>query len=102
MKPNDRFDPFSNGTEYHLWLERNCEGCRKYNPEATSSKNGCPMEVAIAIDGFLGNGITAKHGLRCGLCVAGPNGEIVRVEPGVIPTCPERRGRDERDDDRPG
>lgn len=44
---DDRYRPFSNGTEHHMWLESNCgrgeKGCRNYRPNATSSRHGCPI-----------------------------------------------------------
>lgn len=98
MKPNDEYAPFSNGSEYRHWIACNCErdkGCRSYNPEASSSRHGCPMEVALSL-GVLTGTIKAKHGLRCGLLSPGPNGEI--VDDRVPRPCPEYRGRDEPDD----
>lgn len=103
MKPNDTFRPFSNGSEHYMWLDNNCArgagGCRNYNPNASSSRNGCPMEVAMAMAACSDGRMKAKHGLRCGLLDAGPNGEIVEAE-GDASTwrCPEYRGRDEPDD----
>lgn len=102
MKPTDTFSPFSNGHEFRMWTAHNCErgkGCRNYNPNASTSRDGCPMEVAIAC-ASIGDGLVkAKHGLRAGLLEPGPNGEIVRAE-GDASTwrCPEYRGRDEPDD----
>jgi hypothetical protein len=105
LLPNDTFGPFSNGTEYHMWLDRNCRrghGCRNYNPEASTSRDGCPMEVAICLAAVTDGQIKAKHGLRCGICEPGANGMIVEA-PGDCTTwrCPEYRGRDEPDDDQP-
>lgn len=103
LKPNDEFQPFSNGHEHRMWTSNNCErgngGCRNFNPMASSSKNGCPMEVAIALAACTDGHIKAKHGLRCGLLEGGPNGLLVRAE-GDASTwrCPEYRGRDEPDD----
>lgn len=106
--PNDRYRPFSNGTEHHMWLEANCsrgaKGCRHYKPEASSSRHGCPIEVAIALGGCRDGTIAAKIGLRGGFLEPGPKGRLVEVEseehPGakVIPECPEFRGYDEPDD----
>lgn len=65
---DDRYRPFSNGTEHMLWLEGNCmrgeRGCRNYNPNASSSRHGCPIEVAIALAGGTGEGIPARIALR--------------------------------------
>jgi hypothetical protein len=103
VKPNDRFQPFSNGFEFRMWTAYNCKrgegGCRNYNPEASTSRNGCPMEVALALASCTDGEIKAKHGLRAGLLAPGPNGEIVEAD-GDASTwrCPEYRVRDEPDD----
>lgn len=105
---NDRYRPFSNGTEFGMWIESNCcrgeKGCRNYRPDATSSRDGCPIEVAVAVGGMRDGTIPARIGLRGGFLEPGPNGRLVEVEstehPGckVIPACPEYRGYDEPDD----
>ena len=98
MKPDDTFQPFSNGTEYHMRIDANClrgKGCRNYRPEATSSRDGCPMEVALALACASDGLIKGKHGLRCGLLVPGPKGELIRSD---YQPCPEYKGRDEPDD----
>jgi hypothetical protein len=96
------YRPFSNGTEYHMWQERNCcrgeKGCRNYKPEATSSKNGCPIEVAIVMASCLDGTISNRIALRGGFLVPGPDGLLVENEPGTIVACPEYRGYDEPDD----
>lgn len=103
MKPTDTFRPFSNGFEYEMWLGHNCQrgqrGCRSYNPNASTSRNGCPMEVAIALANGTDGKLKAKHGLRAGLLEPGPRGELV-VADGDASTwrCPEYRGYDEPDD----
>lgn len=101
--PNDPYRPFSNGTEHLVWLERNCQrgekGCRKYRPNASSSRDGCPIEVATAL-GYIGDGgVKAKIALRAGWLEPGPNGTLVESE-GHNPciACPEYRGYDEPDD----
>jgi hypothetical protein len=96
FKPNDDFRPFGSGAEHADWLAGNCErgaGCRNYKPEASSSRNGCPMEVAMALASFGTGRIKAKHALRCGMLVEGPGGTL--VEPDEYVPCPEYRGRDE-------
>jgi hypothetical protein len=105
---DDRYRPFSNGTEHMMWLETNCmrgdRGCRKYNPNASSSRHGCAIECAIALGGCLDGDIPASIALRAGFLEPGPDGRLVGVEsiehPGakVIPACPEFKGYDERDD----
>lgn len=103
MKPTDTFQPFSNGFEYEMWLGHNCRrgrrGCRHYNPEASTSRHGCPMEVAIALAAGSDGQVKAKHGLRAGLLEPGAQGEIVVAE-GDASTwqCPEYKGYDEPDD----
>lgn len=92
------FIPFSNGTEHLMWLSSNCErgkGCRNYNPDASSSKNGCPMEVGMALAAASDGHMKAQHGLRCGLLEPGADGLLWRV---TGTPCPEYRGRDEPDD----
>lgn len=105
---NDPYRPFSNGTEFQMWEGSNCHrgerGCRNYRPNATSSRDGCPIEVAMAIGSCTEGTIPARIGLRGGFLEPGPNGRLVEVEseehPGakVIPECPEFRGYDEPDD----
>jgi hypothetical protein len=106
---DDRYHPFSNGTEYRCWLESNCErgkgGCRHYRPNATSSRHGCTIEVAVALAGFRDDGsIPMRIALRGGWVEPGPNGSLVECQsaqyPGarLIPACPEYKGRDEPDD----
>ena len=96
---DDRFGPFSNGFEYHVWTSRNCEGCRNYNPEAQTSRDGCAIEVQIAMASLLDGTIPVRHALRDGFLEPGPDGKLVRA-PGDATTwdCPERRRRDEPDD----
>ncbi len=103
MKPSDKFHPFANGFEHRMWIARNCargeKGCRNYNPDASTSRDGCPMEVAISVASCGDGLIKAKHGLRAGILAPGPNGEIVAAD-GDASTwrCPEFRGYDEPDD----
>jgi hypothetical protein len=103
---DDRVYAFSNGTEHMMWLGSNCErgekGCRRYRPNATSSRDGCPIEVAVAIGGMEDGKIPARIALRGGFLREGPNGTLVDAtldERGaIIPSCPEFRGYDEPDD----
>lgn len=101
-KPTDDFVPFSNGSEFEMWLARNCKrgrkGCRRYNPEASSSRHGCPIEVALA-KGTITGTIPARIGLRGGFLSPGPRGTLVEArDPGEIGNCPEYKGYDEPDD----
>lgn len=100
--PSDDFVPFSNGTEFEMWLARNCQrghkGCRRYNPNAESSRDGCPIEVALA-KGTITGTIPARIALRGGFLGPGPNGTLVDArDPGRIGECPEYKGYDEPDD----
>lgn len=101
-QPNDDFRPFSNHTEYEIWLHNNCQrgerGCRRYNPEASTSRHGCPMEVAMALGSATSGHMKAKLALRCGLLVPGEKGELVRPDEWI--RCPEYKGYDEPDDRR--
>lgn len=102
------YQPFSNGTEHEMWLGSNChrgeKGCRHYKPLAASSKNGCPIEVAVSLGGATDGTIPIRIAVRGAFLVPGPNGTLVEPEserhPGakVIPSCPEYKGYDEPDD----
>lgn len=97
--PNDPYRPFSNGTEYLFWLEHNCQrgdrGCRKYNPSASSSRNGCPIEVALAIGNMDNGEMRAATALRGGFLEPGPDGKLVEAK--RFQRCPEYKGYDEPD-----
>ena len=96
--PTDEYRPFSNGTQYEMWLARNCEVCRKYKPEADTCPPACEIEFALSMSG-IGNRLDGAMGLRAGFLQPGPNGTLVQDS---IYTeamdCPERRGFDEPDD----
>src|SRR5438105_12187253 len=96
---DDQITPFSNGGEHRWWMARNCEGCRNYNPNASTSRDGCPMEVSIAMASCTDGLVPAKHLLRAGFLEPGENG-MLDTAPGDCSTlvCPERRGKDEPDD----
>jgi hypothetical protein len=96
--PGDEYRPFSNGTQYHMWLAHNCEGCRKYKPEADKCPPACPIEFALSIS-CVGNQLDAEMGLRAGFLQPGPNGTLVQESIFTESMkCPERRGYDEPDD----
>ena len=63
--------PFSNGSEYGWWLERNCEQCRKYRPELEIGK-GCPIEEALCsasvMEGEISEAIWKRMGKDSGKC----------------------------------
>jgi len=44
-----RVRPFSNGTEYNMWSERNCERCRKVNWEAIDGPTS-QCEIILALE----------------------------------------------------
>jgi hypothetical protein len=101
LKPNDPFRPFSNGEEFRVWTTGNCQrghrGCRRYNPDAESSRHGCPIEVALAKASINDGRIPAKTALRGGFLEPAANGQLVR--PGDWDgRCPEYKGYDEPDD----
>ena len=97
-KPEDEYRPFSNHTQYEIWLGRNCEGCRKYKPEADRCPPACEIEFALSISG-IGQHLDAAMGLRAGFLQPGPNGTLVEGSTYTeSATCPERRGFDEPDD----
>lgn len=100
-KPTDPYRPFSNGEEFRYWTARNCQrgegGCRRYKPDAESSKSGCPIEVALARASISEGTIPAKTALRGGFLEPGPNGTLVRPEEWDW-QCPEYKGYDEPDD----
>lgn len=99
-----RFHTFSNGTEREMWYDHNCRrgerGCRNYVEMAPTSRDGCPIEVALAFSCGIGDGsLCAKHALRGGFAVPGPNGTLVPAPlDDFPPDCPEYRGYDEPDD----
>lgn len=95
--PADQYRPFSNGSEYEHWLGCNCRrGCRSYKPDATSSRHGCPIEVALAKAYCWDGTIKASTALRGGFLI-GEGGQLSRPEPWDW-KCPEYRGYDEPDD----
>jgi hypothetical protein len=96
--PNDNIRPFSNGEEFRAWLNRNChQDCRHYNPNAESSRHGCPIEVALAKASVSDGTIPAHIGLRGGFLEPGPKGVLIRPDEWDW-KCPEFKGRDEPDD----
>lgn len=91
---SNRVRPFSNGTEFHMWLSYNCEGCCRYRPNATTSRDGCPIEVALSLGSASDGTIPERIAVRGGFL--GPDGRDPVL---LVPhRCPERRGRDEQDD----
>lgn len=73
MSTTSKITPFSNGTEYHVWLESNCCKCEKYAPDAMSVEDGaCEIELALS-DACLGDGtietsIYERMGQKAGKC----------------------------------
>lgn len=109
---DDRVDIFSNGHEFRMWQASNChrgeKGCRKYRPDATTSRDGCPIEVAVALASCTDGKIPARIALRGDFLSEGQNGKLTddhlwaKESDGhtarVIPSCPEYKGYDEPDD----
>jgi len=98
FQPHDPFQPFSNSEEFRMWLGGNCHrghrGCRHYNPNAESSRHGCPIEVALTRASIGDGTILAKTALRGGFLEAGPKGQLVRPDE-WNGECPEYKGYDE-------
>lgn len=73
MTTSSRITPFSNGTEYHIWLECNCCKCEKYAPDAMSVEDGaCEIELALSeaclSDGTVESSIFDRMGQKTGKC----------------------------------
>jgi len=49
MTMEKTFRPFSNGSEFMIWSENNCEQCVKANMDTAERENTCPMEFDIAM-----------------------------------------------------
>jgi hypothetical protein len=53
----DKITPFSNGTEFMVWRDENCDRCKKANLEAVERDKTCPMEYdtsfASVTDGLI-------------------------------------------------
>jgi hypothetical protein len=103
LTKDDTFRPFSNGSEFEMWLANNCRrggrGCRSYRPDASTTRDGCAIEVALALASCGDGQVKAKHGLRGGFLAPGPNGTLIRADGDASCwRCPEFRGYDEPDD----
>ena len=50
MTDTKKFRPFSNGTEMMIWLDLNCDRCKKLEPQTADLKTtGCKGEYYIAL-----------------------------------------------------
>jgi hypothetical protein len=80
-------------------LRARLQGLSQLQPEASTSRDGCAIEVQIAMAACLDGTIPVKHALRGGFLEPGEGGRLVRAE-GDASTwrCPEYRGYDEPDD----
>lgn len=59
MSDDTRIRPFSNGTEFAMYTERNCLRCTKqWNPD-TPTVFSCAIEQALS-DGYIGDGTIPK------------------------------------------
>jgi len=79
---SDRITPFSNGTEFMVWRDYNCDRCAKDCPHDGNGNYGeplCDIEVAIAYASVDDGQIDKTIADRAGLPVRG--GEICQ--------CPE-------------
>lgn len=69
-----RYHPFSNGTQFADWHESNCMRCTKRNPDkCTPDDPGCDMEMWLSLGGdgqtaeTAGDGsVSADLAQRCG------------------------------------
>ena len=66
---SERVRPFSNGTEFMAWTERNCDRCGKgmlYDEDTEAVEFRCPVEEALhgadADDGSLSAEMAARMG----------------------------------------
>ena len=68
-----RIRPFSNGSEYTAWQERNCGKCAKFDPD--SLEVACPIDEAL-LSAYWDDGTISKEmadkigfdGKRCHEC----------------------------------
>ena len=47
MGENGKYRPFSNGTEYMIWFDHNCDECVKYDDDYDNPPK-CPIARAIS------------------------------------------------------
>ncbi len=60
--------PFSNGTEFMWWTDRNCDHCQRYENESTKIEDaGCPLIFSIELASVTDGKITLDIAQRIGL-----------------------------------
>lgn len=56
--PQPHYRPFSNGTEFMVWCEHNCEQCAKGpQPDLQGPNAACELENALTLAGICGGTI---------------------------------------------
>ena len=63
---NDKIRPFSNGTEFMIWRDKNCDRCEKANTETADRTKTCPMEYDIALASVTDGSIPKESAERVG------------------------------------
>lgn len=67
-----RIRPFSNGTEYAMWIGKNCDHCAKYDPERPFDETVCEIDQALVVayfeDGTVSEEIWERMGQKSGRC----------------------------------
>ncbi len=56
--------PFSSGTQFGAWRERNCEGCKLYNEDVFDGQ--CQIDEALGLAYMGGGTVTAEIAQRMG------------------------------------
>ena len=63
-----RYRPFSNGTDFAYWYAANCARCAKCNPtKTTADEPGCTMEMELALGSVSSGEVSMETARRCGL-----------------------------------
>lgn len=69
IRPNKNMvRPFSNGTEFLLWKEENCDGCIRYENKSTKASNAkCNLafylDLGSATDGMIPSDVALRIGV---------------------------------------
>lgn len=86
--------PFSNGTEYGMWMERNCWRCCAKAAKNPDAMPRCSIEKAISLaaimDGEVSDKIAARMG---GMRKDGFMGDCTEFEEPRVRTRRKRQGR---------
>jgi len=78
--PERRITPFSNGTEYVIWLDRNCDRCRKQYDPATGEAP-CDIEESLSVACLTDGKISAEMARRSGLNIRWDRPQCHEFEP---------------------